>query len=69
MKHKLYRNFCLKTFVKFLNTIFNNPFSCMTWKIDKGNGIVLLNANDYYNGVEKLFQDKLKFKQILEDPK
>ena len=37
-------------------------------KPDKGNGIVLLNANDYYNGVEKLFQDKLKFKQILEDP-
>ena len=29
---------------------------------------MLLNANDYYNGVEKLFQDKLKFKQILEDP-
>ena len=37
-------------------------------KPDKGNGIVLLNANDYCNGVEKLFQDKLKLKQILEDP-
>ena len=24
-------------------------------KPDKGNGIVLLNANDYYNSVEKLF--------------
>ena len=37
-------------------------------KPDKGNVIVVLNVNDYYNGVEKLFQDKLKFKQILEDP-
>ena len=28
----------------------------------------MLNANDYYNGADKLFHDKLKFKQILEDP-
>ena len=36
-------------------------------KPDKGSDIVLLNAKDYYNGVEKLFQDKEKFKQILGD--
>ena len=36
-------------------------------KPDKGNNIMLLNTNNYYNGVEKLFQDKLKFKQFLED--
>ena len=29
---------------------------------------MLLNANDYSNGAGKLFQDKLKFKQVLEDP-
>ena len=37
-------------------------------KPDKGNGIMLLNANDYYNGVENFIQDKLKFKQILKTP-
>ena len=29
---------------------------------------MLLNANDNNNGVEKLFKEKLKFKQFLEDP-
>ena len=29
---------------------------------------MLLNANDCYNSVDKFFQDKQKFKQILEDP-
>ena len=28
---------------------------------------MLLNNNDYYNDVEKLYQDKQKFKQTLED--
>ena len=28
---------------------------------------MLLNANDYYNDIEKLFQDMLKLKQILKD--
>ena len=36
-------------------------------KPDKGNGKVLLIAKDYHNGAEKLFEDKQKFKQILED--
>ena len=36
-------------------------------KPDKGNNIMLLNANNHYKSVEKLFQDKLKFKQSLED--
>ena len=53
---------------KRLDIIKNLRKELVILKPDKGNGIVLLNANDYYNGVEKLFQDKLKFKQILEDP-
>ena len=44
------------------------PVNVVTLKPDKGNGIVLLNTNHYNNGVEKLFQKKLKFKQFLEDP-
>ena len=43
-----------------------------TYRINKFSKIkrnlILLNSKDYYNGVEKLFQDKQKFKQILEDP-
>ena len=53
---------------KKLDIIKNLRKELVILKPDKGNGIVLLNANDYYNGVEKLFQDKLKFKQILEEP-
>ena len=52
---------------KKLDTIKNLRKELVILKPDKGSGIVLLNANDHYNGVEKLFQDKLKFKQILED--
>ena len=53
---------------KKLDIIKNLRKELVILKPDKGNGIVLLNVNDYYNGVDKLFQDKLKFKQILEDP-
>ena len=38
--------------------IIKNLKELVILKPDKGNGIVLLNANDYYNSVEKLFQDK-----------
>ena len=37
-------------------------------KPDKGNGIVLLNKEDYTNSMENLFSDKTKFKQLDSDP-
>ena len=51
-----------------LDIIKNLRKELVILKSDKRNSIVLLNANDYNNGVEKLFQEKLKFKQFLEDP-
>ena len=53
---------------KKLGIIKNLRKELVILKPGKGNGIVLLNATVYYNGLEKLFQEKLKFKQILEDP-
>ena len=53
---------------KKLDIIKNLRKELVILKPDQGDGIVLLNANGYYNGIKKLFQDKLKFKQILEDP-
>ena len=37
-------------------------------KLDKGNGIVLLNKEDYTNSMENLFTNKTKFKQLDSDP-
>ena len=37
-------------------------------KPDKGNGAVLIKALEYYSSLDKLFPDKLKFQQIVEDP-
>ena len=37
-------------------------------KPDKGNGIVLLNKEDYTNSMENLFTNKTKFKQLDSDP-
>ena len=53
---------------KKLDIIKNLRKQLVILKTDKGNDIVLLNNNDYYNGVEKLLQDKQKFKQTLEEP-
>ena len=50
---------------KKLDIIKNLRKELVILKPEQSNGIVLLNVNDYYNGVEKIFQDKLKFKQIL----
>ena len=52
---------------KKLDIIKNLRKELVIVKPDKGNGMVLLDANDYYNGFEKSFQDKLKFIQILDD--
>ena len=46
---------------KKLGIIKNLRKELVILKPDKGTGVVLLNANDYYNSLEKLFQDKLKF--------
>ena len=37
-------------------------------KPDKGNGIVLLNKEDYTNSMENLFTNETKFKQLDSDP-
>ena len=37
-------------------------------KLDKGNGIVLLNKEDYTNSMENLFTNETKFKQLDSDP-
>ena len=37
-------------------------------KPDKGNGIVLLNKEDYTNSMENLFSNKTKFKELVSDP-
>ena len=50
---------------KKLDIIKNLRKELVILKPEQSNGIVLLNVNDYYNGAEKIFQDKLKFKQIL----
>ena len=39
-----------------------------TLKLDKGNGIVLLDNQDYVNSVEQLFKDQTKFKILEKDP-
>ena len=36
-------------------------------KLDKGNGIVLLDNQDYVNSVEQLFKDQTKFKILEKD--
>ena len=50
---------------KKLDIIKNLRKELVILKPEQSNGIVLLNVNDHYNGAEKIFQDKLKFKQIL----
>ena len=37
-------------------------------KLDKANGIVLLDNQDYVNSVEQLFKDQTKFKILEKDP-
>ena len=37
-------------------------------KADKGNGVVLLDNQDYVNSVEQLFKNQTKFKILEKDP-
>ena len=36
-------------------------------KPDKGNGIVILNKNDYLSKIETILQDSTKFKRLTDD--
>ena len=40
---------------------------CLILKPDKGQGILLINQNDYYNSMERLFNDTIKFMLLQED--
>ena len=40
---------------------------CLILKPDKDQGIVLINKNDYYNSMERLFNDTIKFMLLQED--
>ena len=40
---------------------------CTILKPDKGQGIVFISKNDYYNSIEQLFSDKSKFEVVIED--
>ena len=51
-----------------LKTIKNLRKTLVIMKPDKGNGIVLLNEDDYTKSMEHLFSDKNKFKQLDSDP-
>ncbi|XP_066913068.1 uncharacterized protein [Clytia hemisphaerica] len=41
---------------------------CLILKPDKGQGIVLINKNDYYDSLNGIFNDTTKFKCINDDP-
>ena len=40
---------------------------CLILKPDKDQGIALINKNDYYNSMERLFNDTIKFMLLQED--
>ena len=40
----------------------------MILKLDKGNGVVLMNKADYHDAMNQLFSDKTKFKMIKNNP-
>ena len=37
-------------------------------KLDKGNGVMLMNKADYHDAMNQLFSEKTKFKIIENDP-
>ena len=41
---------------------------CLILQPDKGQGIVLIDKTDYYNSMERLFNDTSKFTLLQEDP-
>ena len=53
---------------KHINTIRHLRNKCIILKPDKGQGVVLIDKIDYYNSMERIFNDKTKFKVINNDP-
>ena len=45
-----------------------NDNSVFVLKSDKGNGIVILNRDDYYSKMETILNDTSKFKLLEQDP-
>ena len=54
---------------KMVKVLRNIKEKCLILKPDKDQGIVLIDKNDYYNSMERLFNDTIKFMLLQEDPK
>ena len=53
---------------KMIKVLQNIKQKCVIIKPDKGQGIVLIDKTDYYNSMERLFNDTSKFIFIHEVP-
>ena len=53
---------------KMIKVLQNIKQKCLILKPDKGQGIVLTDKTDYYNFMERLFNDTSKFTLVHEDP-
>ena len=51
-----------------IKVLQNIKQKCLILKPDKGQGIVLTDTTDYYNSMERLFNDTSKFTLVHEDP-
>ena len=51
-----------------IKVLQNIKQKCLILKPDKGQGIVLTDKTDYYNFMERLFNDTSKFTLVHEDP-
>ena len=52
---------------KHINTIRQFQNKCMILKQGKGQGVVLIDKIDYYNSMERILNDKTKFKVVNDD--
>ena len=53
---------------KMIKVLRNIKEKCLILKPDKGQGIVLIDKTDYYNSMERLFNDTSKFTFLQKDP-
>lgn len=53
---------------KMVKVLRNIKEKCLILKPDKGQGIVLIDKTNYYNSMERLFNDTSKFALLQEDP-
>ena len=51
-----------------LKVLRNIKEKCLILKPSKGQGIALIDKTDYYNSMERLFNDTNKFTLLQEDP-